>query len=247
MKTRLTLVSVCILLILVVTYTAFAQGKKNGNNGNKEQHNNGNGKDKKNKGEKENGKHDKEGKEDKEDKDEYRGNKVHEGKDDDNGNKHKTASVGFYHWNHENFRDRDKMRKQEKVTICHKIGNNEPGVALTVSRNALQAHLAHGDAMGDCPNVSNTRFSRTYIDRRNEYYNTLQASQEQVVYSKSIYEYALERLTNSQSQLRLLQNNNAPADQVQAKQAMVTELGQNVSLLETLIGVAVNLLANKLQ
>jgi hypothetical protein len=32
----------------------------------------------------------------------------------------------------------------DKVTICHK------GHTITVSRNALQAHLAHGDTIGSC-------------------------------------------------------------------------------------------------
>jgi hypothetical protein len=31
-----------------------------------------------------------------------------------------------------------------KVTVCHK------GVTLTISRNALDAHLAHGDTIGAC-------------------------------------------------------------------------------------------------
>ena len=36
--------------------------------------------------------------------------------------------------------DKDK----DKVTICHK------GNTITVSRNALSAHLAHGDSVGTC-------------------------------------------------------------------------------------------------
>jgi hypothetical protein len=38
-----------------------------------------------------------------------------------------------------------------------------------------------------------------------------------------------------------------PVAQIQSKQVVVTELEQNVSLLQSLIGVAVNLLVNKLQ
>jgi hypothetical protein len=33
---------------------------------------------------------------------------------------------------------------EQKVTICHK------GKAISVSRNALNAHLAHGDTVGPC-------------------------------------------------------------------------------------------------
>lgn len=39
-----------------------------------------------------------------------------------------------------------------KVTICHHTGSpNHPFVTITISRNALKAHLAHGDTEGPCP------------------------------------------------------------------------------------------------
>ena len=34
--------------------------------------------------------------------------------------------------------------REDKVTICHK------GVTITVSKNALDAHLSHGDTVGAC-------------------------------------------------------------------------------------------------
>jgi hypothetical protein len=38
-----------------------------------------------------------------------------------------------------------------KVTICHHTGSpNHPFVTITISRNALQAHLKHGDTIGPC-------------------------------------------------------------------------------------------------
>jgi len=36
-----------------------------------------------------------------------------------------------------------------KVTICHRTGNGESHT-ITVSRNALPAHLRHGDTIGAC-------------------------------------------------------------------------------------------------
>lgn len=40
----------------------------------------------------------------------------------------------------------------DKVTICHK------GQEITVSANAVEAHLAHGDKLGSCDDTNNPSF-----------------------------------------------------------------------------------------
>jgi hypothetical protein len=45
----------------------------------------------------------------------------------------------------------------KKVTICHKTGSKKnPFVTIRVSRNALKAHMRHGDAMGPCSTATFT-------------------------------------------------------------------------------------------
>ncbi len=101
--------------------------------------------------------------------------------------------------------------------------------------------------MGDCPQVKSSLYSNTYLQKRANYYNSLQNNNEQVLYSRSIYDYALVRLANSRVQLVTLQTNNMPAVEIERKKATVIELEQNVSLLEVLIGVAANIVVAKLQ
>jgi hypothetical protein len=44
----------------------------------------------------------------------------------------------------------------EKITICHiPPGNPENSFEITVSVNALRAHLAHGDSVGGCDDQEN--------------------------------------------------------------------------------------------
>ncbi len=152
-----------------------------------------------------------------------------------------------YNWTRDNFKERNSLRKQDKVTICHKFGNgSESPVNIKVSGNAAKAHLNHGDVMGDCPVVNDNRYSDKYWRNRTDYYNNLQQNQEQVLYSSSILDYAVERLAGSRSQLAIMQSKNMPVADIQRKQLVVNELEENVSVLEQLIGLAANVVVNKL-
>ncbi len=171
---------------------------------------------------------------------------------DNRGNNKKDKNKDYYlglpdyRWDNTTYKDRNKFRKNEKVNICHKISNDKGGVNIRVSENAVKAHLKHGDVIGTCPEIRDRPFSDIFYKNQSNYYNNLQETQEQVIYSRSILDYALIRLTDGRSQLTTLQNRNAPLAEIERKQVAVTQLEQNVSLLETLIGVAVNVVANKL-
>jgi hypothetical protein len=182
--------------------------------------------------------------------------KVNQGKKDgkDNNGYNDDKSVGNndkndgFKWDRSNFKNREKIKNKEKVTLCHKFNSNdEPAVTIKVSSHALKAHLNHGDIQGDCPTVANKSFSDNFLRKRTDYFNTVQTNHEQVSYSRSVLDYAVARLTSSRQQLATMQRNNMPVADIERKQAKVVELEQNVSLLETLISAAANLVVNKLQ
>ena len=263
MKKQATLLGFIVLLIAVVIFTAFTQKEKNKQNQKEEQQNRGKSQgkpDKANQGRKDNKRQHEDKMEEKgnqgkkgsnNNKDEY-GEKGKKGKNDDmnrSDNNNNNGKDG-YSWNPETFKNRNKIKNQEKVTLCHKFnsGNDaQPPVTIRVSSNALKAHMNHGDVMGDCPAINNNRYSDTFLRNRTDYYNSIQNSQEQVLYSRSILDYALARLASSRLQLATLQNNNMPVADIERKQATVVQLEQNVSLLETLIGITANIVANKFQ
>jgi Ni/Co efflux regulator RcnB len=252
MKKKLTLLSIILLAFAAVTFTALAQkGKENKGKGNKEQGSNGKGKDDK---EKDKGNQGNGGKDHNNGKGNDNKNNNGNGDNDknDNGNKDHNNAKGKmkdgFAWDMETFKDRKSIRNNmNKVTICHKPGKNgDPGVTIRVSENALKAHMNHGDVSGDCPPVSGKVFSDVFIKRRADYYTVLQNSQEQVLYSRSILDYAFERLTGARTQLVSLQSTNAPAADIERKRLLVVDLEQNATLLQTLIGVTANIVADKL-
>ncbi|MCE3283581.1 MAG: hypothetical protein K0Q66_2318 [Chitinophagaceae bacterium] len=236
--------------MVLVTVSSFQQkDKENKGKGNKEQpkDNKGKGQDKddadKGKG---NDKGNDKGNGNNKDKD-NEGNNGN-GNDKDNKGRNKAITDDGYRWDNETFKDRNDIRKgQDKVTICHKFNRaDEPAVTIRVSAAALKAHMGHGDVQGDCPAVTNTRFSDGFLKQRTDYYTLLSESQEQVIYSQSILDYALQRLTGVKTQYLTLQNSNVPAADLERKRLVVVELEDNVSLLRTLVGVTANLVANKL-
>ncbi|RYY68768.1 MAG: hypothetical protein EOO13_11425 [Chitinophagaceae bacterium] len=125
------------------------------------------------------------------------------------------------------------------------MNGSEP-VNIRVSANALNAHRNHGDVVGDCPAVNNSIFSDIFQRRRTTYYNDLEYSQDQYYYSNSVLDYALSRLTSSRSQLDQMKANNAAQADIERRQASVVQLEENVSLLETALGIAGQLLVDRL-
>lgn len=274
MKKRITIFSLAFLLVTAIGVSAFQQDKGKGNQKEQKQ-DKGKDQNKGNQG-KDNAKNDNPGKSDQGNKgNDYRANKDNQGRgnsdnagkgNDNRGNGNNDNDNGpgnsdrakikmskndkgrpIYVFDQETFRNRDEyFGKNKKVTICHKFNGDEPPVNINVSVNAQEAHLNHGDILGECPAINNGVFSDIFLDRRNEYYNILQRNYEQQVYSRSILDYALDRLGIYRTELATLQSSGAPASVVQSRQVAIVDLEQNVSLLERVLGVAATLAVNEL-
>ncbi len=269
MKKQFKIAGISMLMLASVALSAVAQHE--GNKKDKKDHKENHGKNKQmhDNSDKHDGKWDK--KEDHDMQDEkWEKNKKHDGKgdknekhdmnDDENEGQNNDGRHGHngqpvlvtngswdgFIWNRENFRQRMQIKNQKKVTICHHFNNSDqPNVNINVSANAVQAHLNHGDNLGACPTVK-SQYSESYIRKRNEYYTRLQNAREQVAYSQSMLNYAKARLAESRLQLATMQRNNLPKETIERKQAVVVELENNTTLLGTLIGVAANVIVNKL-
>ena len=69
----------------------------------------------------------------------------------DHKDSHKVSHDDSYDDSHDDSYD-DSHGKKDKVTICHiPPGNPDNAHTKNVSGNAMNAHLAHGDSMGECP------------------------------------------------------------------------------------------------
>lgn len=146
-------------------------------------------------------------------------------------------------WGINNWADRKHPRKQKKVSVCHNPSGNNSGnsVTINISENAVQAHLNHGDIIGECSNNYNDRWSREYIKSRESVYNTYEQTYETMSYSEALLKYAMEKLLGVRTNLnssRVSLN----AQEVQRREGLILELQNNVTDLENQL----NLTRNKL-
>lgn len=135
-------------------------------------------------------------------------------------------------WNLDNFADRKRPKDQKKVTICHHPGGDAYPVTITISENAVQAHMRHGDQMGNCTAATNPdRWSSDYVQSRENVYNTYEQTRETVSYSNALLQYALDRLLGVKTNLDK-NRANLTAQEVQRREALITDLQNNVISLE---------------
>ena len=141
-------------------------------------------------------------------------------------------------WSLSNFEDRKRPKDQKKVTVCHNPsnGNNNNGVTIRISENALNAHLNHGDRMGACNIDYSDRWSENYVKARENMYNTYEQTWETMSYSEALLRLAAEKLLGIKSSLATQRSTLSPFE-IQRREALIFNLQNNMNALDSQIGV----------
>jgi hypothetical protein len=160
--------------------------------------------------------------------------------DHGNGNSHKMNGKrnSDIDWNLNDFANRKHPKDQKKVTICHKpsTDGNDNGVTISVSENALKAHMNHGDESGECKNNNSGRWSDSYVKSRENVYNTYEQSWERMSYGEALVRIAASKLLGLKSNLD--QNRSMlSAQEIQRREVLISDLETNTNSVNTQLGI----------
>ena len=145
---------------------------------------------------------------------------------------------GDINWNLDRFADRKSPKNQKKVTICHNpTSDGSRGVNINISENALQAHLNHGDKIGDCKIDYSDRWSSNYVRSRENVYNTYEQSWETMSYSEALLKLAAQKLLGYRTNLDR-ERSTLSVNEIQRREALVLDLQNNVNSLDNQLGVS---------
>jgi hypothetical protein len=153
-------------------------------------------------------------------------------KNDDNGKGKvhkeiiKWANFEGTDWNLVNFKDRKRPGQWKKVTVCHQTGSSEP-VNITISENALKAHLSHGDIVGACTN-NYDQWPARYVTARETVYNSYESTWETMSYSEALLKIALDKLLGVKTDLKN-NRNTLEAQEIQRREVLIMELQNNTT------------------
>lgn len=142
-------------------------------------------------------------------------------------------------WDLSNFANRKHPKNQNKISICHKpdaSGSGNP-VNISISENALNAHLNHGDQIGNCTVNYSDRWSDNYIKSRESVYTVYEQTYETMSYSEALLKYAAEKLLGVRTNLNTSRVN-LSSQEVERRELLILDLQNNVSSLEDQLQVS---------
>lgn len=139
-------------------------------------------------------------------------------------------------WGLDNFASRKHPKNQKKVTICHNPSDdNANGVSISISENALKAHMNHGDKVGDCAIDYSDRWSSDYVRSRENVYNTYEQAWENMSYSEALLKLGVEKLLGLRTNFDR-NRTSMTSSEIQRRELLITDLQNNVNSLENQLG-----------
>ena len=141
-------------------------------------------------------------------------------------------------WNVNDFKNRKNPKDQKKVSVCHNPtdGDSNNGVTINISENALKAHMAHGDKMGNCTIDYGDRWSKDYVKSRENVYNTYEQTWERMSYGEALTRLAAEKLFGIRSNLDRSRTT-LQAPEIQRREALILDLQNNLNAMNNQLGL----------
>ncbi len=138
-------------------------------------------------------------------------------------------------WGFEDFSNRRRPGNSKKVTVCHNTGSDYP-VTISISENALKAHIAHGDQVGDCTVNYSDRWPANYIRTRENVYNSYENTWETMSYSEALLRFAADKLLGIKSTFQT-QRPTLSQQEIERRELLIMDLQNNVNSLENQLAV----------
>ncbi|MBC7912637.1 MAG: hypothetical protein H7Y07_00805 [Pyrinomonadaceae bacterium] len=140
-------------------------------------------------------------------------------------------------WNITDFKNRKNPKDQKKVSVCHNPtdGDEKNGVTINISENAVKAHMAHGDKLGNCTIDYGDRWSKDYVKSRENVYNAYEQTWERMSYGEALVRLAAQKILGLQTNLTTTRATLSPVE-IQRREALILELQSNSVALDTQVG-----------
>ena len=140
--------------------------------------------------------------------------------------------IVWFNVNGKDYNDIKPPKENKKVTMCHKPKSSDFPVMITVSENAVKAHLNHGDYLGECKDFDRSKYSDNYWDARKDYYNQYTTTTETLSFGEQLLVLALSKLTNAKAQMVPLRIT-LQEEELKRKEAALIKLQNDVYNLQS--------------
>jgi hypothetical protein len=133
--------------------------------------------------------------------------------------------------NTNDYRNIKQPKEYKKVTLCHIPKGSKFPVTISVSENAVKAHLNHGDYLGECNDFDRSRYSDNYWNARKEYYNQYNNTTETLSYGEQLLALAVAKLTKAKAQITPLKST-LQQEELKRKESALIKLQNDVYNLQ---------------